>query len=83
MTTTQNTQAPKTNWIRRLAAGAVLAAAPAMIAMGTATHSHADAMIDNPGPTMSSPAPHPAFPYQSNTPMPGSPDHHHHQNRHG
>mgnify|MGYP001156556878 FL=1 len=82
MTTTQSTQAPKTDWIRRLAAGAVLAAAPAMIAMGAATCGHADAMIDNPGPTMSSPAPHQGFPHLANTPTPGTPTHRHHQNRH-
>ena len=32
-----------TTWIRRVAAGAVMAAAPALIALGTASASHADA----------------------------------------
>jgi hypothetical protein len=31
-----------TTWIRRVAAGAVLVAAPALIALGTASASHAD-----------------------------------------
>lgn len=83
MTTTQNTAAPKTTWIRRLAAGAALLAAPAIIAMGTATAGHADAMIDNPGPAMSAPAQHQTFPNQTNIPQPGTSTHHHHQNRHG
>jgi hypothetical protein len=32
-----------TTWIRRVAVGAVLVAAPALIALGTASASHADA----------------------------------------
>lgn len=83
MTTTQNTSVTKTTWIRRLAAGAVLAAAPAIIAMGTATVGHADAEIDNPGPAMSAPAQHQTFPNQTNIPQPGTSEHHHHQIRHG
>jgi len=35
------TNTTTTSWIRRVAAGAVLAAAPALIALGTATASHA------------------------------------------
>ena len=37
-----------TTWIRRVAAGAVLAAAPALIALGTATASHADDVRTSP-----------------------------------
>jgi len=85
MTTTQNTAATraKLSWIRRLTAGAVLAATPAIIALGTAGVGHADSTINNPGPSMSSPAQHQAFPHQTNAPQPGTSIHHHHQNRHG
>jgi hypothetical protein len=37
-----NTNTTTNTWIRRVAAGAVLAAAPALIALGTATASHAE-----------------------------------------
>ena len=37
-----NTTAATTTWIRRVAAGAVLAAAAVLIALGTAASSHAD-----------------------------------------
>lgn len=47
------TTTTKTTWIRRVAAGAVLAAAPALIALGTATSSHADST----GPNFNSPIP--------------------------
>ena len=79
MTTTQSTN---TRGIRRLASGAVLAAAAAVIALGAANVSHADTTVNNPGPSMSAPDLHPAFPHQSNTPRPGTSTHHHHQNRH-
>jgi len=85
MTTTQNTTATtitKISWIRRLGAGAVLAVAPAVIALGAAATSHADTMVNDPGPSMSSPTQHQAFPHQTNSPQPGTSTHHHHQNRH-
>lgn len=79
MTTTRNTTA---TWIRRLMAGAVLAAAPALIALGPSNIAHADVTSTSPGPSMHAPTPHPAFPNQSNMPQPGTRTHHHHQNRH-
>jgi hypothetical protein len=42
-----------TTWIRRVAAGAVLAAAPALIALGTATASYADSTSPSYSPTPS------------------------------
>ena len=65
---------------RRIAATAALLAAPALIALGTATSSHAETSVRYNGPATSSPAQHPAFPHQSNTPQPGTSVHHHHQN---
>ncbi|MCV7224931.1 hypothetical protein [Mycolicibacterium komossense] len=61
---------------RRLAAATALLAAPVLIALGTATMSHADASVGAAGPSIS----HPAFPHQSNMPQPGTAIHHHHQN---
>lgn len=82
MTTTQ-TSSTKTTWIRRLAAGTALAAAPAIIALGAAAPGHADYPIEDPGPAMTSQVQLPPFPYQTNAPQPGTPTHHHHQNHHG
>jgi hypothetical protein len=65
---------------RRIAATAALLAAPALIALGTATASHADTAVTTNGPAISAPVQHPAFPHQSNTPKPGTPEHHRHQN---
>jgi hypothetical protein len=65
---------------RRIAATAALLAAPALIALGTATASHAETTVRYNGPATSAPAQHPAFPHQSNTPQPGTSVHHHHQN---
>jgi hypothetical protein len=65
---------------RRIAATAALLAAPALIALGTATASHADTSVRYNGPATSAPAQHPAFPHQANTPQPGTSVHHHHQN---
>lgn len=65
---------------RRVATTAGLLAAPALIALGTATMSHADTSITNNGPSISRPAHHEAFPNQHNTPQPGTSIHHHHQN---
>ena len=61
---------------RLLATAAALLAAPALIALGTATMSHADTTVANHGPSIS----HPAFPNQHNFPQPGTAIHHHHQN---
>ena len=81
MNTTQNTTA-RTTLIRRIAAGAVLAAAPALIALGTATAGHADTAAHNPGPSVSAPS-HPVFPGQNtHADQPGTPAHHHHQKNH-
>jgi hypothetical protein len=65
---------------RRIAATAALLAAPALIALGTATASHADTAVTTNGPSISAPVQHPAFPHQTNTPQPGTSVHHHHQN---
>ena len=65
---------------RRIAATAALLAAPALIALGAATMSHADTAVTTNGPSISAPVQHPAFPHQSNMPKPGTPVHHHHQN---
>ena len=64
----------------RIAAATALLAAPALIALGTAAMSHADTAVANNGPSISAPVKHPAFPHQSNTPKPGTPEHHRHQN---
>ncbi len=63
---------------RRIAAATALLAAPIMIALGTATMSHADTNLGNAGASTS--ISHPAFPHQSNAPQPGTSIHHHHQN---
>jgi hypothetical protein len=65
---------------RRVAAATALLAAPVLIALGTATMSHADTAVTNNGPSISAPVHHPAFPHQANTPKPGTPEHHRHQN---
>ena len=63
----------------RIAAAAALLAAPALIALGTATMSHADTTPFGSTNTSSSIS-HPAFPNQHNIPQPGTAIHHHHQN---
>jgi hypothetical protein len=68
--------------IRRIAAGVAMIAAPALIALGTATASHADSAVTTNGPSISHPVHHPAFPHQSNFPKPGTPEHHRHQWNH-
>lgn len=64
---------------RRIAAGLVLAAAPALIAVGAAGISSAQTTTG--ATNHGSSASHPAFPQQDNTPQPGTSVHHHHQNR--
>ncbi|CAN5611346.1 hypothetical protein BH09ACT8_BH09ACT8_19400 [soil metagenome] len=66
---------------RRITAGVTLVAAPVLIALGTASMSHADTVITNYGPSasISRPVQHPTFPHQSNMPKPGTPEHHRHQ----
>lgn len=64
---------------RRVAAAAALLAAPALIALGTAAAGQAAPSVANDGPSVSSPVHHDAFPHQSNTPKPGTAEHHHHQ----
>ncbi|BBY64128.1 hypothetical protein [Mycolicibacterium helvum] len=79
MTITTTTTASTTIWFKRIAAGAILATGSALVALGAAPLGYADTA----GPGMSHPTPHPAFPHQSNQPVPGSSIHHHHQwNRH-
>jgi hypothetical protein len=81
MSKNQNVTSTATNsWIRRATAGLVLAAAPALIAFGAAGAGHADATVDNHGPSMHAPAQHRPFPNQHNQPQPGTSIHHHHQN---
>jgi hypothetical protein len=63
---------------RRIATAAAMIAAPALIALGTATMSHADVELTSHGPSIS----HPAFPSQHNIPQPGTAIHHHHQHAH-
>ena len=64
---------------RRLAAVAALTAAPALIALGAATASHAQTTPTNTGPNTSQ---HQAFPQQDDIPQPDSEVHHHHQWNH-
>ena len=64
---------------RRIAATTALLAAPALIALGTATASHAETSVRYNGPATSAPEQHAAFPHQANTPKPGTPEHHRHQ----
>jgi hypothetical protein len=68
---------------RRIAAAAALIAAPALIAVGAATASHADSGVRYNGPSISHPVQHPAFPNQGNFPKPGTREHHRHQWNHG
>jgi hypothetical protein len=79
MSKTRNT----TSWTRRLATAAMLTAAPALIALGTAAAGHADVSTDNPSVAIHAPAQHTPFPQQTNTPQPGPSVHHPHPNRHG
>jgi hypothetical protein len=51
---------------RRIAAGTVLFAAPALLALGTASASHADTIARYNIPTVSTPAQHQAFQHQTN-----------------
>jgi hypothetical protein len=81
MNTTSNTNTVRTNLIRRIAAGAVLAAAPALIALGTATASHADSVVPNPGPRIHAGQQH-TDGVNGTVVKPGTPEHHHHQKNH-
>lgn len=70
------------NLSRRIAAGAALVIAPALIALGGAGVSHAAPSNDDRGPSLHSPTHHEAFPHQAKI-KPGTPEHHRHQkNRH-
>ena len=64
---------------RRIAAGATLAIAPAIIALGTATAGHASTSPVQDGPSVSSPAEHSAPRWTPSTP--GTPEHFLHPNR--
>jgi len=73
-----------TTIFRRIAAGSVLAIAPAIIALGTATAGHADTGFDSHSPNKVAPAPHQVHPGQDfSNDAPGSRSHHHHQWHHG
>ena len=54
---------------RRIAAATALLAAPALIALGTASMSHADTSVRYNGPATSAPEHHKAFPHQSQHPQ--------------
>jgi hypothetical protein len=72
-----------TIWMKRLAAGAMLTAAPALIAIGAAGASNAATGSVDTGPHMSQPTHHSAFPGQNfSSDAPGTPAHHHHQCHH-
>lgn len=65
---------------RRIVAGFALIIASALIALGSASASHAaQGDVRYNGPTHSQPAPRKAFPNQTNFPKPGTPEHHRHQ----
>ena len=66
---------------RRIAAGAALAIAPALIALGGASASYAAPSASDRGPSVSHPTHHEAFPHQAKI-KPGTPEHHHHQRHH-
>lgn len=65
----------------RIAAATALLAAPALIALGTASTSHAESSVRTNGPTISHPMPRKAFPHQ-HVAAPGSREHHRHQWNH-
>jgi hypothetical protein len=69
----------------RIAAGTVLAAAPVLIALGTATAGHADTIVTaDSGPSISQPNQHKLFPTQDFSAVtPGTWAHHQHQMHHG
>ncbi|HTM86425.1 MAG TPA: hypothetical protein VL179_16270 [Mycobacterium sp.] len=68
--------------LRQIAAGCVLAVAPALIALGAASAAHAEPSNINHGSAVHSPTHHEAFPHQANQPQPGSREHHRHQHDH-
>jgi hypothetical protein len=57
--------ASTSTWIRRVTAGAVLAAAPALIAVGTATASQAQSSSDSTFNYSPAPVPTTQYPYQN------------------
>jgi len=63
---------------RRIAAGATLAIAPAVIVLGTATAGHADTAAADNGPSVSAPS-HSTHRWTPSTP--GAPEHYLHPNR--
>ena len=71
-------------WMKRLAAGAMLTAAPALFAIGAAGASNAATGSADNGANMSQPSHHATFPGQNfSNHAPGTPSHHHHQWHHG
>ena len=71
-------------WMKRLAAGAMLAAAPALFAIGAAGAGNAATGSPDNGANMSHPSHHATFPGQDfSKDAPGSRSHHHHQWHHG
>ena len=72
-----------TIWMKRLAAGAMLTAAPALFAIGAAGASYAATGAPDNGANLSQPAHHQSFPHQDfSKDAPGTPAHHHHQWHH-
>ena len=68
---------------RRIAAGAALAIAPALLAVGVAASSQASSVVPNPGPTVFAGQDHTTGGHGVNGTniKPGTPEHHHHQNQ--
>jgi hypothetical protein len=69
-------------WMKRLAAGVMLTAAPALFAIGAAGASNAATGSVDTGPHMSQPSHHATFPGQNRNDGPGTPAHHHHEWHH-
>jgi hypothetical protein len=64
--------------VRRIAAAAALAVAPAVLAVGLATTSHASTVVPNPGPQIFA-GQHDVGGVNGMGITPGSREHHHHQ----
>jgi hypothetical protein len=63
---------------RRIAAGAALAIAPALLAVGVAASSQASSVVPNPGPQIHAGQNY-AGGVNGTVVKPGTPEHHHHQ----
>jgi hypothetical protein len=65
---------------RRIAAGATLAIAPALLAVGVAASSQASSVVPNPGPQIHAGQSY-AGGVNGTAVKPGTPEHHHHQKK--